>query len=175
MRKKTPREGSVEFCAPGKLSFEFSHCAIFGGGPSVEWNGKNFELRWRDAYDSAWHPLPTPSDLQWKSFWLLLDQSGVRNWESEYSNEGVMDGTVWEFKLTAPGLQIETSGSNAYPGSDSLEPLPGSPFDILTTAIGILVGCDVHDLKAPPGSSNDCQIAPDSEIDSSGSDADPLV
>jgi hypothetical protein len=54
------------------------------------------------------------------------------------------------FKLTAPGLQIETSGSNAYPGSDSFEPLPGSPFDILATAIGIVAGCDVHTLK-PPG------------------------
>jgi hypothetical protein len=149
MRKKIPREGSWESCAPGKLSFEFSHCAIFGGGPCIEWNGKKSELRWRDAYDSTWHPLPTPSDLQWQAFWLLLEQSGVQNWESEYSNPSILDGIGWDFKLTAPGLQIETSGSNAYPGSDSIEPLPGSPFDVLTTAIGILVGCDVHELKAP--------------------------
>jgi hypothetical protein len=86
-----------------------------------------------------------------------------------------MDGIGWDFRLKAPGLEIETSGSNAYPGSDSLGPLPGSPFDMLTTAIGILVGCDVHDLKALPGSRNDRQIAPDSEIDSSGSGVDPLV
>jgi hypothetical protein len=147
MKKKTPRDGSWKSCNPVELSFEFSYCAIFGGGPCIEWNGKNFELHWRDAYDNTWHPLPTPSDIQWKAFWLLLEQSGVRNWESEYSNEGVMDGTVWEFKLTAPGLRIATAGNNAYPGSDSLVPVPGSPFDILTTAIGILVGCDVHTLK----------------------------
>ena len=66
-----------------------------------------------------------------------------------YSNPNIEDGIGWDFKLTAPGLQIESSGSNAYPGSDCFEPLPGSPFDILTTAIGILAGCDVHTLKPP--------------------------
>lgn len=66
-----------------------------------------------------------------------------------YSNSNIEDGIGWDFKLTAPGQQIETSGSNAYPGSDSLVPIPGSPFDILTTAIGILAGRDIHDLKAP--------------------------
>lgn len=66
-----------------------------------------------------------------------------------YSNPNIEDGIGWDFKLTAPGLQIESSGSNAYPGSDSFEPLPGSPFDILTTAIGILVGSDVHTLNPP--------------------------
>lgn len=147
MRKKTPRERSRETCAPGKVSFEFSHCAIFGGGPCIEWNGKKSELRWSEAYDGTWYPLPLPTDIQWKAFWLLLDQSGARSWESDYSNPDILDGIGWDFKLAAPGLRIETSGSNAYPGSDSFEPLPGSPFDILTTAIGILVGRDVHTLK----------------------------
>ena len=134
---------------PTKVSFEFSHYAIFGGGPLIEWNGKKSELRWRDCYGDAWNSLPTPSDLQWKAFWLLLGQSGARNWDTDYSNPNILDGIGWDFKLTAPGLRIETSGSNAYPGSDSFEPLPGSPFDILTTAIGILAGRDVHTLKPP--------------------------
>jgi hypothetical protein len=175
MRKKIPREGSWESCAPGKLSFEFSHCAIFGGGPCIEWNGKKSELRWRDAYDSTWHPLPTPSDLQWKAFWLLVEQSGVRNWDHDYSNPSILDGIGWDFKLTAPGLQIETSGSNAYPGSDSIEPLPGSPFDVLTTAIGILVGCHPHELKAPPCPQINPGVPQDAELDPGDGDEDPLV
>lgn len=149
MRKKTPHGPSAKTYAPGKLSFEFSHCAIFGGGPLIEWDGKKSELRWRDYYGDAWNSLPTPSDLQWKAFWFLLEQSGARNWDTDYSNPNILDGIGWDFKLTAPGLQIESSGSNAYPGSDSFEPLPGSPFDILTTAIGILAGRDVHTLKPP--------------------------
>jgi hypothetical protein len=175
MRKKTPLGSSPIVCAPDELFLKFSHCAIFGGGPCIEWNGKNSELRWRDAYDNTWHLLPPPSEIQWKAFWLLIDQSSVRNWEMAYSNPYIMDGIGWGFRLSAPRLQIETSGSNAYPGSDGPGPLPGSPFDILSTAIGILVGCDPHELKALPGSRNDRQIAPDSEIDSSGSDVDPLV
>jgi hypothetical protein len=137
---------------PEKVTFEFSQCAIFGGGPLIGWDGKKSELRWMDCYGDAWISLPTPTPLQWKAFWLLLEQSGARNWEMSYSNPNIEDGIGWDFKLTAPGLQIETSGSNAYPGSDSFEPLPGSPFDILTTAIGILVGCEVHTLKSPHSS-----------------------
>ena len=145
--KKKPRIAGVKCPAPAKVSFEFSHVAFFGGGPVVEWDGKNSELRWRDAHDATWHPLPPPTELQWKAFWFLLEQSGVRGWEPSYSNSCIEDGISWDFKFTVPGLQVETSGSNAYPGSDSFEPLPGSPFDILTTAIGILTGGDVHTLK----------------------------
>ncbi len=134
---------------PEQLAFEFSHCAVFGGGPLIEWEGKKSELRWRDCYGDAWITLPAPTQLQWKAFFFLLEQSGARNWEISYSNPNIVDGIGWDFKLTAPGLQIETSGSNAYPGSDSFEPIPGSPFDILATAIGILVGCNVHALKHP--------------------------
>lgn len=132
--------------APAKVSFEFSHVAFFGGGPVVEWDGKKSALRWSDAHDATWHALPTPTGLQWKAFWLLLEQSGARHWEMSYSNPDILDGIGWDFKLTAPGLRIESSGSNAYPCSDSYEPLPGSPFDILTTAIGILAGRDVYTL-----------------------------
>ncbi len=134
---------------PERLAFEFSHCAVFGGGPLIEWDGKKSELRWRDCYGDAWITLPAPTQLQWKAFFFLLEQSGARNWEISYSNPNIVDGIGWDFKLTAPGLQIETSGSNAYPGSDSFEPLPGSPFDILATAIGILAGCDIQTLKPP--------------------------
>lgn len=140
-----------EICchAPAKVKFEFSHVAIFGGGPVVKWDGKKSELRWREAYDATWYELPAPSDLQWIAFWLLLEQSGARNWDSDYTNADIFDGIGWDFKFTAPGLRIESSGSNAYPGSDSLEPISVSPFDILTTALGILVGGDVHTLKPP--------------------------
>jgi len=149
MRKKKSSLVGLDSYDPSKVTFEFSHCAVFGGGPLIEWDGKKSELRWRDCYGDAWISLPTPTPLQWKAFWLLLEQSGARNWEMTYSNPNIEDGIGWDFKLTGPGLKIESSGSNAYPGSDSFDPLPGSPFDILTIAIGILVGCDVHTLKAP--------------------------
>ena len=175
MRKKTPHDGSWDSCDPVELSFEFSHCAIFGGGPLIEWSGKKSELRWKDYYGDAWISLPTPTDLQWKAFWLLLEQSGARNWDTDYSNPNILDGIGWDFKLTAPGLQIESSGSNAYPGSDSFEPLPGSPFDILTTAIGILVGCDPHDLKSPPHPKINPGVPPDVEVDSGDGEEGPLL
>lgn len=134
---------------PEGVTIEFSYCAIFGGGSNIEWDGSKSELRWRDCYGDSWISLPTPTPLQWKAFWFLLEQSGVRKWEMSYSNPNIEDGIGWGFKLTSPGLLIESSGSNAYPGSDSFASLPGSPFDILITAIGILAGCDVHTLKPP--------------------------
>lgn len=128
----------------------FSCYAIFGGGPHIEWNGKKAELRWRDVFDGTWYQLTTPTDIQWKAFWLLVEQSGVWNWEITYENPHVTDGAGWDFRMEVPGRCIESSGINAYPGSDSLECTLGSPFDVLTTAVGILVGCDVHKLKPPP-------------------------
>jgi len=175
MRTKASRDESCKPCTPGELIFEFSYCAIFGGGPCVEWDGKKSVLRWRDAFGDSWHPLPTPSEIQWKAFWLLIEQSGVRSWEREYSNAGVMDGTVWEFKLTAPGLRIATAGNNAYPGSDSLVPIPGSPFDVLATAVGILIGCDVHELKAPPHARINPGVPPDVEVESGDGEEGPLA
>ena len=149
LMKKTSQDETLKTCAPGELSFEFSYCAIFGGGPCVEWDGKKSELRWSDIHVGIWHALPIPRAIQWKAFWQLIDQSGVRKWDHDYSNPNIMDGIEWDFKLTAPGLKVETTGSNAFPGSDSLVPIPGSPFDILATAIGILIGCDPRELKAP--------------------------
>lgn len=133
---------------PEGVTIEFSYCAIFGGGPNIEWDGSESELRWRECYGDSWISLPTPTPLQWKAFWFLLEQSGVRKWEMSYSNPNIEDGIDWDFKLIALGLRIESSGSNAYPDSDSFKPLPGSPFDILTTALGILVGRELHTLKA---------------------------
>lgn len=175
MRKKKSSLGPIEYLDPSAATFEFSHCAIFGGGPHVEWNGESMELRWKDYYDDAWSSLPTPTDLQWKAFWLLLEHSGARNWDADYTNPDILDGISWDFKLTAPGLRIESSGSNAYPGSDSFEPLPGSPFDILTTAIGILVGCDPDDLKAPPHPQINLGVPPDVEVDSGDGEEGPLL
>lgn len=146
--RNTKTSLGVIYChAPAKVKFEFSHVAIFGGGPIVQWDGDTFGLRWKEAYEATWHELPAPSELQWKAFWLLLDQSGARNWDSNYANPDIFDGVGWGFKLAAPGLRIESSGSNAYPGSDSFESLTCSPFEILTTAVGILAGGDVHALK----------------------------
>jgi hypothetical protein len=175
MRKKTSRPKSREYCSPSKIGFEFSYCAIFGGGPCVEWNGKKSRLRWRDAFSDSWHPLQAPSEIQWKAFWLLLEQSGARSWDKEYSNAGILDGTVWDFKMTAPGLRIATAGNNAYPGSDSFIPTPGSPFDILTVAIGILVGCNPCELKAPPSKRSKPESLPEVEEDHGDGEDEPLL
>jgi len=144
---RKPTICAIKHYEPAKVRFEFSHAAIFGGGPVVEWIGKKSQFRWRESYDPTWHELPVPADLQWKAFWLLLEQSGARNWDADYTNPDILDGIGWDFKLTAPGRRIESSGSNSYPGSDSFESSAYSPFDILITAIGILVGRDVHTLK----------------------------
>ncbi len=174
MSKEPPREGSLVSCDPSELSFEFSHCAVFGGGPVIQWDGKKSELRWRDCYGDSWIPLASPTSLQWKAFLLLVEHSGAKEWEMSYSNPDIEDGIGWEFKFTAPGLNIQTTGNNAYPGSDSFKPLPGSPFDTLTTAIGILVGCEVHELKAPPHSGINTGLPPNVAVDSGDGEEDLL-
>ncbi len=174
MRRKRRRKNSSDSVDPRKVSMQFSHGGVFGGGHWVEWDGKKSELRWRANFGFTCYPLKPPSAIQWKAFWLLVEQAGVKEWDYSYVNPGILDGVGWSFRLKAPGLSIETSGSNAYPGSGSLIPTPSSQFDVLTTAIGILVGCDLDELKAPTDCDSNRGGPSDHERDS-GEDVDPLV
>jgi len=68
-------------------------------------------------------PMPiTPRKEEWKIFWEELDVLKVWNWDKEYINRGVMDGTQWELNVKREGRRHRRIyGSNAYPeGFDNL-------------------------------------------------------
>ena len=74
---------------------------------------------------------------QWDSFWSNLDQIDVWNWEKDYFNQDVLDGTQWELVIDRKGKRRRRIfGSNDYPPN----------FKLLLDAINKLAETDlVHD------------------------------
>ena len=68
-------------------------------------------------------PMPIkPRKEEWKSFWEELDVLKVWNWDKEYINRDMLDGTQWELNVKREGRRHRRIyGSNAYPeGFDNL-------------------------------------------------------
>jgi len=53
---------------------------------------------------------------QWIFFWDRMDKINIWNWEKDYFNQEVLDGTQWELLIKREGKKkIQIYGSNAYP------------------------------------------------------------
>lgn len=106
-------------------------------------------LRWKPVSDRYpdWHPLPPPSPQTWKAFRFLLKHAKIDEWEARYTS--VTTAHVgWGFEASIDGRLIKTSGGDTYPNSEEgIGCLPGSPFDILLTALGLLAGKEILRLR----------------------------
>ena len=94
----------------------------WGGGPPLDDTPKQ---------------LISPTDAQWTDFRHELDQVGIWSWSTNYVDEGVLDGSQWHVDIAYPDLSITSEGSNAYPGSLTME--RGSTFNRLLEAIQRLI------------------------------------
>ena len=57
-----------------------------------------------------------PLQKDWEEFWKIIDELKVWNWDKEYFNKHIMDGTQWELKIKRQGRRRRRIfGSNAYP------------------------------------------------------------
>ena len=136
---------------PQFLNFMIWSDATRLGGVCLRWDSVASELHWRPALagsDEYWLGLPSPSRVSWKAFWLLLEQAEVWDWESEYPAK-TSAHTGWLFETSFRGRRVRTSGGgSAYPNDTDM---PGSPFDILLTALGVLAGVEISELRPPNG------------------------
>lgn len=63
-----------------------------------------------------------------------LEKAKVLEWEEEYKDPSILDGTQWEVKIAFEDKTIYKDGSNAYPKEwkafcRSISKLTGKPFD----------------------------------------------
>ena len=57
-----------------------------------------------------------PLQKDWEEFWHVVDELKIWNWDKEYFNKHIMDGTQWELKIKRQGRRRRRIfGSNAYP------------------------------------------------------------
>jgi len=105
--------------------------------------------RWRSAPAElpgpAW--LVEPTVEQWRAFRRALDKINVWQWQADYPNPGVCDGTGWSFEVAYSDHALETGGDNNYPdaqGDPTNSPQGTKTFDRLLRAITKLTGRPFH-------------------------------
>lgn len=62
--------------------------------------------------------LAHPSSLNWREFLSALEEVKLWEWEPEYANN-VSDGSHWYVEIVAPGRQVNSSGTGAYPAGEA--------------------------------------------------------
>ena len=81
-----------------------------------------------------------PSKESWWQFWQDVERLGVWDWQSQYQNHQVLDGTFWHLKLQHGGRRLQTEGYNAYPGADGPECPVDCAFGQFLAALERLTG-----------------------------------
>ena len=134
---------------PHSLDFTLWSDAYENLGINIRWRKNGPGLQWQHVSNNEdeWEELPSPSRLTWKAFSFLLDRAKCVKWDAEYASVTTAH-TGWSFVTNINGQTIKSFGGDTYPNSEEGEDcLPGSPFDILLTALGLLVGKEIHDLS----------------------------
>ena len=79
--------------------------------------------------------LCSPTQEEWDIFLKALNTHNVWNWEEDYFDPHMEDGTQWSLKIKAGSLKVKSGGSNEYPPE----------FDGLIQAIHDLVKTPLFD------------------------------
>ena len=113
------------------LGFEVS-VSSFGGRSYRAELTSDGQLLYADGNGDAMQEKVAVSDRQWKTFRKQMDRVGAWEWESEYVDPNLEDGTVWKVDIDFGDKRIFSSGSNRYP--------PEKQFKAFMRAVGKLLG-----------------------------------
>ena len=61
-----------------------------------------------------------PSQQQWAIFLAQLNKLKIWNWNEEYKNPWIYDGTFWKIEITWGDIRFVSFGENNYPGKGGL-------------------------------------------------------
>lgn len=86
-----------------------------------------------------------PTTSQWKEFRDKLDRLNVWQWQDNYYNMNIVDGTQWglEIKIEHANQYLKTEGSNSFPGINGKtnhDPRTTREFDEYLKAVEKLLG-----------------------------------
>ena len=77
-----------------------------------------------------------PSYHEWQLLKNAFDKIGVWEWETEYPNSGIVDGTHWHVEIKWGNKNISSHGNNNYPGGEYDSP----EFGLFIRAVRKLIG-----------------------------------
>ena len=135
---------------PHSFDFTLWSDAYENLGINIRWRKNGPGLQWQHVsnQEDEWGEMPAPSRLTWKAFCFLLDLAKVEKWDAEYASFTTAHAG-WSFKAYINGQTIKSAGGDTYPNSEEgAGYLPGSPFDILVTALSLLIGKDVLGMRS---------------------------
>ena len=97
------------------------HVRVFIGGylgPSyfIEGQGSQLCYTFSEGYKQGQADIINPNGEDWLLFFNALEKIGVWQWQSEYPNPGVCDGTNWSVEIQWGEKEVVSRGDNNYPG-----------------------------------------------------------
>ncbi len=112
-------QDNIHSALPEKLEFSIGGY----GGPGYSVSLQDEKVVYRSfqgvsAYSED-ETVLTPTDQQWREFKAQIDQIGVWDWEKEYNNPNVLDGTQWSLEIAYDEQRIQSCGSNRFPGAST--------------------------------------------------------
>lgn len=72
------------------------------------------------------------TDTQWIQFRGALEEAAIWDWDDEYIDPGILDGTQWLVRIQYADASVFSRGSNSFP--------PGGRFRRLRGAVEALLG-----------------------------------
>jgi hypothetical protein len=114
---------------------------------SVVWDGKALQYTQRGVApfaDTSKSKTVTPTEAQWKKFWLSVDEAKAWKWSDRYENSKILDGGYWTLRLEHGDNKLDSSGRNAFPSDEDLtkpsRPGMSHSFDQFRKALDALLG-----------------------------------
>ena len=127
---------------PQKLDI-YVGSSIFGAW-HVVLHGRSLTCTQEQAGRANDNGLPiTPTDEQWRAFHDALQRLAVSQWQSDYPNNGVLDGTQWQVEIVYPDWTVNAKGDNNFPdanGKPNSSPDWTPSFRKFVSALRMLLG-----------------------------------
>jgi len=118
---------------------EFSCGGYFGGYNTIHYsNGKVALSNSQAPYNEQ-----TKNVLEetLEAFWEKVETIGVWDWQDEYVNPTILDGTQWKLKLVHGDREKKIYGSNMFPPNISIsDNRESEDFHQLCQAVNELIG-----------------------------------
>ena len=99
----------------------------YGGfrGPFYEilYKNKLFEISLGEVGSNETYYISCPPKEKWDQFWVFLENKKIWEWNKEYIDQNILDGTQWEIDFSNSVKRVKSYGSNKFPNKNEFKNL----------------------------------------------------
>ena len=95
------------------------------GGPfyKILYKKKQFEINLGNFSSNKTFYLSCPPKEKWDQFWVFLENKKIWEWNKEYIDQNILDGTQWEIEFSNSVKKVKSYGSNKFPNKKEFKNL----------------------------------------------------